>query len=221
MQEQTKRTSQILQELVDAHPKSGQISVNEFVERLSDRTFGLGILIFGLINAFVPGASVIFTAPIFIIAGQMILGQHKLWIPKWLGKKSFSEEIVDKVLKKIIPSLKLVEKFIRPRMTRFTDVTAEKFMAIIIILLNILVLPPIPGLNMIPSLCCCLMALALLENDGLLGLISFICSIIVTAFYYGAVILVVVSIINGADISAENYDELLGSAINKMHENVK
>lgn len=220
-----KRTSEILEEIISLNPSSDKISVQDFVTKLSDRAFGIGLglalIIFGLVNAFIPGVSVIFAIPIFTLAGQMLLGQHYIWVPKWLAKKSFRENIVDKALRKIIPSMRFLEKFIKPRMSSVTDRNGEKLMAFLIILLNILVVPPIPGLNMIPSLCICLMALALLEDDGLLGILSIICSLIVIAFYYAAIILVAIAVVNGAEMSLDNIVHLFGKATTEVQGKIR
>jgi hypothetical protein len=218
--EQDKRTSEILEDIINLHPTSKKVSVEDFLTRLSDRAFGIAIMIFSLVNAFIPGVSIIFSIPVFTIAGQMILGQHQIWVPKWLKSKSFRENIVDKALRKVIPTLKLLEKFIKPRMTAVTSRRGEKFIAVVIILLNLLVVLPIPGLNMIPSLCVCLLALCLLEDDGLLASLSLFGSLIVLLFYYAAFALVIIAIINGAELSMNNFGNLFGNAINTMHEKV-
>ena len=174
---ENKRTSEILLDLKNSCANHCKISVGEFTEKLSDRAFGLIIFIFALINGIVPGVSVIFSIPIVIIGVQMILGQNKIWLPKWIAKRRFSENHLSAALGKTIPVLKFIEKFIRPRLNILTTDLAEKFVAIILIALAAVVFLPIPGLNMIPAAAMCIIALGILEKDGLLILIGSIISI--------------------------------------------
>lgn len=218
---QQKRTSQILAELMDSTSGQRKITVGDFVSGMSDRVFGIAIIIFALVNAFIPGVSVVFSIPVFTLAVQMLLGQHQVWIPRRFAKAGFKEEIVNKVIRKIIPTLHFLEKFIRPRMTALTANRGERFIALLIILLNLLVIPPIPGLNMVPSLCVCFLALALLENDGFLALISIIVSLLVLLFYYGVAALMLYGIIQGgAEFKPENMHHMFGKAVEQMNDNI-
>jgi len=191
-----KRTSQILEDLKNSSG-SGKISVGAFTEKLSERAYGLIIFIFGLITGIIPGVSIIFSIPIIIIAVQMILSQNRIWLPKWIAKKTFSETLLKAGLKKTIPVLKLLEKFIRPRLDFLTTDLAEKFVAVILIALAMVAFLPLPGFNMVPAAAMCVLALGILEKDGLLILIGALASIIgiwlmgfviikalATAFYY-------------------------------------
>ncbi len=220
MTDQTRRTSEIIEDIIALEPSSETVTIQEFVSRLSDRAFGIVIVIFSLITAFIPGASLVFSIPVFTLAIQMLLGQHQIWIPRRIANVGFSENIVDKALKKILPTMRFLEKFIRPRFTAITSNRGEKFIAVLIILLNLLVVPPLPGLNMIPSLCICFMALALLENDGALAFISIIVSMLVLAFYYGAIYFLIVAVINGAELSMDNLHHMFGKAVEEMNSTV-
>lgn len=163
-----KRTSEILEELRSSCVKGNRVSVGDFVTKLSDRSYGLAIFIFGLITGIVPGVSVIFSVPIVIIAIQMILNQKQIWIPKFLSEKTFSESVLRKALGKTIPVLRFIERFIRPRMNILTSDVAEKFIALILIMLAFIVFLPLPGFNFFPAMCMCVLAIGILEKDGLL-----------------------------------------------------
>lgn len=173
-----KRTSAILEDLRDDCKDDGKLSVGEFTARLSDRAFGLIIFIFGIINGVVPGVSVIFSIPILIIGVQMILGQQQIWLPKWIANRKVSEAHLKMALAKTVPVLKVLETLIRPRLNFLTTDTAEKFIAVILIALAIVIFLPLPGFNMIPAAAMCVIALGILEKDGLLILIGSIASII-------------------------------------------
>ncbi len=174
---ETKRTSEILEDLRKGCTKHKKVSVGDFTEKLSHRAFGLIIFIFGIINGIVPGVSVIFSIPILIIGVQMILGQNKIWLPKWIAKRKFSENHLSSALGKTIPVLKFIEKFIRPRLNFLTTDIAEKFIALILIALALVVFLPLPGFNLLPAAAMCLIALGILEKDGLLILIGSLVSI--------------------------------------------
>jgi hypothetical protein len=176
MDTKTSRTSEILEEILQSSDNH-QVTVREFVDRLSDRTFGLVIVVFSMIDAIVPFASTVFSIPIILVAIQMILGQHKIWIPKRVAEKKFSQRTIKKALKRSIPTLKFMEKFIKPRALWVTSNIGERVIAFVILILALVVALPAPGFNLLPALCMCFLAIGIMERDGMMLIIGSIFSI--------------------------------------------
>ncbi len=167
------RTTQLLQSIIKKQEgdTDDRISLGEFVARMKDRTFGLGILIFALPNAIplgIPGISSICAVPIVIISLQMMMGYQQVWLPQWLARYSLSERTFSKAVAICLPFLKLIEMFIRPRASVMTSGRAEKAVGLLIAILAAVIFLPIPFGNFLPALCMCALAIGLLEKDGVL-----------------------------------------------------
>ncbi len=180
MQNNNERTTDILARISQTFG-DGRITLGEFMSRLSDRAFGLAILIFALPNTLplgIPGISSICAVPIALFALQMLLGRQKVWLPRFIRKQSFEEKSLKLVLDKTMPHLKKLDKIFKPRCFFATSNLAERIVGFIIIIHAAIIFLPIPGGNFIPAICMCMLALGLLERDGLVVLIGIICSFI-------------------------------------------
>jgi hypothetical protein len=71
------------------------------------------------------------------------------------------------VIGRIIPAIKILEKFIQPRWhTPF--IVTKRIVGLVIVLLAITIFVPIPLSNILPGALAILVALAYLEQDGIL-----------------------------------------------------
>lgn len=167
---QFKRTTELLKEIADnAHNEA--ISVKEFNEKLGDRSFGIALIVFGILNN-LPLMSAVFSIPVIYISWQMIIGLKQIHLPKFLEDKKFNEKTLARMIYKILPTLQFVEVFIKPRLDFMTSPAMERFVGVLCLILGIIIFLPFPGANTFPSFCVCLMAAAILEKDGLLMLVA-------------------------------------------------
>lgn len=174
-----KRTSDLLQEIADRQG-DGSITIGQFVEMLGDRSFALTILIFSLPNSLpvpgIPGFSTLTGLPILIIALQIVFGRASIWLPKQVAEKQFSQAVVTKIVLKALPVIRWLERFIKPRLTPLCESLGERFIGLLIVLMALILVLPIVGGNFLPGFSISLMALALLENDGMFAILSiFVC----------------------------------------------
>ncbi|HCR85841.1 MAG TPA: sugar transporter [Alphaproteobacteria bacterium] len=170
-----KRTTDLLKEIAD-NASNEAITLHEFNEKLGDRSFGLGLLIFGLLNN-LPLLSAIFSIPVVVISIQMILGLKQIKLPKFLENKTFDERALSKIINKILPSIKIIEVFIKPRLDFMTSPFIERIAGVICMILGVIIFLPFPGANLLPSVCVCLIAAAILEKDGVLMIAAIIISL--------------------------------------------
>lgn len=164
-----RRTSEILQQIIDS--SDGDISVGGFLELLGDRAFALAILIFSLPNSLpipgIPGFSTITGLPITFIALQMVMGRNTIWLPKSIAAKRFSRVKLAQMLQKTMPSVLWLERFLMPRMHWVCSPFGERVIGGLFVILSLVIALPIPGGNFLPGLSMSLIALGLLEQDGL------------------------------------------------------
>lgn len=166
----SKRTSQVLKDIID---RSGNTSltVEEFVSTLGDRSFGLAILVFALPNSLpipgIPGFSTITGVPIILFGLQMLMGRRSVWLPRKAAQARFSGETMAKVLNKALPFVIWLEKFLRPRWNFVCHPYGERLLGLLLAVLAVIISLPIPLGNFLPGVSITLLALGLLERDGL------------------------------------------------------
>lgn len=173
--------SSVLEELAEAH--SGRdITVRAISSAMADRSFATFLVITSLMNMlpFPPGSTLILGIPIIIVAMQMVVGRETVWLPQFFLKRTLKHETFSKVTTKIIPNLRKIEKWIRPRKWPFaTNKRAERIVGLFAVILGVAVFLPVPLGNWLPALACAFCGLALSERDGVwlafgvfLGLLS-------------------------------------------------
>lgn len=150
------------------------VTLRELIAPLQERAFGLVILIFVLPNCLpmpgIPFVSMITGIPICLVAAQLIAGRHTPLLPRWLAERRLHRAGVLKGWSRIRPTIVRLEKFIGPRYPAFVSWRLEQAMAFaIFVLAFILALPIIAG-NLLPAWGILLLAIALIERDGILAL---------------------------------------------------
>jgi hypothetical protein len=110
--------------------------------------------------------------PILLIALQIVCGRHAIWLPHKVANKSFKQSIVVKIVEKALPIIIWLERFVRPRLTFLCDGLAERVIGLLIVAMALILSLPIVGGNFLPGFAISLMALALLENDGIFAVLS-------------------------------------------------
>ena len=187
-------TSAVLLSIAEnaAGPK---VSLGEIVDQLGERSFGMLLLVLGLcgwVPVWPPGVATIFGVGIGLVAIQMVLGRSQPWLPRMLTSRRLSRDRFVAVTRRIIPILRRCESFARPRLPALTRSTAERFIGVYVVLLGGVVCIPLPMTNALPALSVALIAIGLIERDGvavLLGALSGVFSVVfLFAFWSGAYI---------------------------------
>lgn len=152
------------------------LSLRELLGFLQDRSFGMAALLFTL-PAFLPlppGLPVISGSALVLLAVQMIAGRNALWLPGWLLEKRMTRSVFARRIGRLVPVFRVVERVTRPRWTAMTGRAGRRILGGVIIILAVLMILPIPFLgNVPPALAVCVLAIALIEEDGLLLTIGY------------------------------------------------
>ncbi|HYD86524.1 MAG TPA: exopolysaccharide biosynthesis protein [Vitreimonas sp.] len=170
--------SEVLKELTEAF-EGDKISVGELLDRLDSRAHGVLLLILALPMCIpnIPGISTIFGVLMIAPALGLLFGQRRLWVPQKVRDWKFSREGFTRALNVAIAGLRRVEFLIKPRLsllTRWPVTSAVGFQTLLMALVLIL---PIWGANLTPGVTVTLTALALMQRDGVLMLLSVPCAI--------------------------------------------
>lgn len=162
-----RRFSQILQELAEGEGKD-RISVGDLVRAMQDRAFGALLLVFAFPNILPspPGLAAVLGLPLVYLSTQMMLGQLP-WLPKFIANRSMTHQNFVTVVEKGAPWLSRAELLLRQRLGVMTSAPVERLLGLVCLIIAIVLMLPIPFGNMLPSIAICLIALGVLERDGI------------------------------------------------------
>ena len=145
-----------------------RISVGELLTALGDRALGAMLFIFAFPNVLPtpPGTSTVLGAPLIFLAAQLAFGR-KPWLPAVVAKRSMSHRDFAALIRRIAPWLQRAERLLRPRLSRLALPPMEYMIGLVCLLLAVVLVLPIPLGNVGPALAISLLALGVLERDGL------------------------------------------------------
>lgn len=172
-----------------------RIQWGELDRLLGDRSFGFLLLLFALPNSIpfvgIPGVSTVTGVVLIVIALQMMGGLRRLYLPVAIQRRSFSGRAFKKLIQKAAPWLAKLERLLTPRWLWMTSLHAERWLGGVCLLLALLLILPIPFGNFFPAFAIVLLALGLIEKDGLFvaaGLAMTVISIIALSGLVWAII---------------------------------
>jgi hypothetical protein len=164
-------------------------SIGWLMEQLGRRSFGLTLLVMGVI-ALIPGASTVMGVLVAWPAVQMMLGQEVGVLPRLIARRKIGVARLARVIRMVTPRLAWVERLIRPRWPPPFQ-TTKRLTGIVMLLLGLSMISPVPFSHVVPALVIMLLALAYLEEDGVALLIAPIAALaslsITAATLWGAV----------------------------------
>ncbi len=179
--------SEVLREISD-DPSRERVSIGDLLVALGDRALGALLFTFAFPNILPtpPGTSAVLGAPLIFLAAQLTLGR-KPWLPAIITRRSMSREDFHALVLRIGPWLERAERLLRPRASALALPPMEYVVGFVCLLLAVVLVLPIPLGNMLPALAISLMALGVLERDGLWVLAGFIVAAISTVVVSGVV----------------------------------
>lgn len=182
------RASELLEELLDAFPEE-KVSVGAIIARLERRAFGLLLLLLALPNCIpnIPGLSTIFGVMMVAPAVQLMLGSRGLWLPRRVMAWSIPRDALRMAINGALPFLRRIEKLVEPRWTVFVRPPCTQLLGLQTLVLAFVLILPIPLGNWPPGITVAATALALLQRDGRLALLSFPMTIVSVAVAWAGV----------------------------------
>ena len=158
-------TSAVLDELLGEAP-TAQVTLGGLTEKLGDRSFGLVLLLLAVLGL-LPGVSAVAGVLLTVVAAQMILARPGPVFPRRIAARRFEARRLARMIRRIVPALRWLERFIRPRWTTPFEAT-KRVVGAVVLLLGGALLAPVPLSNVPPALAITLIAFAYLEEDGIL-----------------------------------------------------
>jgi hypothetical protein len=175
-------TSQVLIRAVRG--ESEKVSVAEIVDALDARSFGLAVLLFSLpsVVPMPPGVPTVVGIILLIVSVQMVFGREDLWLPGILAKRTFPRKSLVAAFEGLAPKLAWLERLMKPRLLFMTGKAGTIVIGVIVLIMAIvLILPLPPGGNFPPALACTVLAMGLIQRDGIVVLLGIVGSVLALA----------------------------------------
>jgi hypothetical protein len=158
-------TSDLVERLIDEAPKD-KVDLDWFLGHLQKRAFGLLLLVLA-IAILVPGLGIVASVVIAFPAVEMMRGRDRPTLPRFLTKRAFATERFTKSAARALPVLRAVERISRSRWHPPPEAT-KRAVGLLVLLLSISGIWPLPLINVLPAVTIALLAVAYLQEDGLL-----------------------------------------------------
>lgn len=157
----------------------GQVSVRSVMNAVGSRSFGPLVLTAGLILASplsgIPGLPTAMAIFVVLVATQLLMRRDHFWLPGWLLDRSVSSARLEKALAVLRAPARIVDKPLRPRLTRLTYDGGAHLAAGACIVIAVF-LPPLeilPFVSSIGGIALAAFGLSLIANDGALALLAY------------------------------------------------
>lgn len=162
------RASDVL--LAIANQPGERLSFGELLGSLGDRTFGFVLLVLGIICVLPqpPGGTTVFGIALTLIALQLLIGLGQPWVPGFVKRRSMARATFRIGIEKVAPTLRRIERICRPRVSWLTTGLFERLAGFTIVVFAIIIALPIPVIgNVLPGIAVAVIAIGLIERDGL------------------------------------------------------
>jgi len=164
------RASELLQEIADNTEIDG-VTLGALLDRFGRRGFGV-MLFIGALPALIPSpvAAGALAAPLVILCGiQLALGRQVPWLPRSLSERRLTRATAHNFLARAGRLLRGTERLARPRWMPVLSATGSRVVGALIAGHGVALSAPLPLTNYPFAFIALLLAVAVLEDDGLLA----------------------------------------------------
>lgn len=148
-----------------------RVTINQLIDHFGPRSYGVLIVVL-TIPGLLPGIASLAGLVLLVFSLQMVLGISRPWLPGQLGELKIRRSGLAQGITLILPYVKKVEKYFHPRFVLLQGAIAMRVLGLVIALMSFLIVFPVPFSNFIPSVILLFLGLALLQEDGLIALLS-------------------------------------------------
>lgn len=176
--------SQILRDFTDSLT-GDHVTLGQMIHAFEDRGLPLLLLAFALLCMVpipIPGIHVFLSLPLWVVTGQMVIGQRHIWMPAKVIDHTLPRQTFADVAEKSIPWIQKIERFSRVRLAFLTDGIWYCLAGAISMFFTGVIAIPGPLTNFVPAMAICFIALGLILKDGLLIIGGTILGIVWTIF---------------------------------------
>ncbi|WP_151718178.1 exopolysaccharide biosynthesis protein [Gemmobacter serpentinus] len=179
------RFSELLQQVAETHSED-RISIADLLQAMKGRAIAALLFLFAFPNILPtpPGLAAVLGLPLIYLSSQLMLGRQP-WLPGFIAHRSMTRDTFRNIVAKAAPVLNRAEKMLRQRWWPLVSPGAERVLGFVCLALAVLLSLPIPLGNLLPAAAICVIALALLERDGLWVIVGLLATIAAFAWVGG------------------------------------
>ena len=190
-QSSTSGLEELLDQIEDAAEEQ-QVTMAAVMDMVGRRSFGPLLLVAGLITLApvigdIPGVPTLVGLFVFLIAGQLLIGQDHFWLPRWMLRHSIARDTLEKILKWSRPPVRFIDRFLKSRLPLLVQGVARYVIAIIClgIALCMPIMEVVPFSANAAGVVLLAFGLALIADDGIVALLAYM----LMATTYGVIFL--------------------------------
>jgi hypothetical protein len=157
-----------------ASAEGGNVTLGWILDHLNERAFGLFLLILAL-PCCIPllyGVPQVVALPLMFISLQVLAGRRVPWLPGKLSAREVATESLRNLSTRAAPWLPRIETFSRPRLGFLTRAPLDRLVGAALVVFSASILVPLPATNTVPGFAVVIVAMGLLQRDGILVLIG-------------------------------------------------
>lgn len=183
--------SSSLERIISAQPADGVLTANQLLDRTKGRGFHLLFILLSLpfvAWVSVPGMSTVLGSMIALLGLRLALDLPPR-LPSFLGDRPLSPRMSKAILGGGLKTCRWLEKVVRPRRTVWMQWRLSRVVhSLLIVLLALLLALPLPtppffGSNALPSYGIILVAIAMMEEDGVFILAGYAASAVAIGYF--------------------------------------
>ncbi len=173
------------------------VSAGAIVAGLEGRGLGLVMVLFALPNAVIPGISFILGAPVLLLALQLARGRQDIWLPRFMERRTLSPALFQRIAARTAGFLVWVERYTRRRWGWLVSGSRKRVLGFFIAVVAAFLMMPVPFGNALPALGIALMAVGLIEEDGVAAAVGLLLGLL-GVIYIAAVLIIGVEALKAA-----------------------
>jgi hypothetical protein len=157
-----------------ASTEGESVTLGWILDHLNERAFGLFLLILAL-PCCIPllyGVPQVVALPLMFISLQVLAGRRVPWLPGKLSAREVATESLRNLSVRAAPWLRRIETFSRPRLGFLTRAPLDRLVGAALVVFSASILVPLPATNTVPGFAVVIVAMGLLQRDGILVLIG-------------------------------------------------
>lgn len=179
MKHEVRSLEQLLDSIRKIDHDHDPVKLEAILQAVGRRSFGPIILVTGLITLApligdIPGVPTLMALLVLLTAGQLLLGRNTFWLPEFMLQRSVSRDRLHRVLDWLEKPVRLVDRFLRPRLEAIT----HGYGVLIIAVACVCIALTMPALEFIPFSAnlaggaLTAFGLALIARDGYLAVLA-------------------------------------------------
>ncbi|WP_284261168.1 exopolysaccharide biosynthesis protein [Roseicyclus amphidinii] len=150
------------------------VTLGWILGQLRERAFGLFLLVLALpcCIPFLYGVPQVVALPLLFVSGQVMIGRRLPWLPARLAARRVSTGSLQSLSQRAAPWLVRIEAVSRPRLAVLTHRPLDQLVGLALVVFSASILVPLPGTNTVPGIAVVIVAMGLLQRDGLMVILG-------------------------------------------------